>query len=336
MSLVNPIKVARLLMLLMLIPIISIGTVLYQSYSNVEYIKTMHENLGSELKNYGWLSIYSVIRSTESLSRLQAESVKREIEIRLLKEYDGNMDKLKEDLSGKEDNKAYQIINGVIYNKYIIQRNEDNRMWVATQNGIIADHGIESSNKSDRSWNSEIRSSIDSEMMKDAITRLLNQNTAEPILIRIHGDPGTVYGYGMEPNSTFLKEQYEKDGMMALRSYDMLVPAYITDTGDIFGVPDVTYNGMRNQNDKLIIVQQFNLYSAVDHYSDMTLFHKRMLDMNDQNMHNDLNNLLLRTIITCVIMTLAFIALLASTVVCIKWGKKNERNKGTDSNTRCS
>ena len=71
MSLVNPIKVARLLMLLMLIPIISIGTVLYQSYSNVEYIKTMHENLGSELKNYGWLSIYSVIKSTESLSKLQ-------------------------------------------------------------------------------------------------------------------------------------------------------------------------------------------------------------------------------------------------------------------------
>lgn len=332
MSLVNPIKVARLLMLLMLIPIISIGTVLYQSYSNVEYIKTMHENLGSELKNYGWLSIYSVIKSTESLSKLQVESVKREIEVRLLKEYDGNMDKLKEDLSGKEDNKAYQIINGVIYNKYIIQKDEDNRMWVATQNGIIADHGIESSNKSDRSWNSEIRSSIDSEMMKDAITRLLNQNTAEPILIRIHGDPGTVYGYGMEPNSTFLKEQYEKDGMMALRSYDMLVPAYITDTGDIFGVPDVTYNGMRNQNNKLIIVQQFNLYSAVDHFSEMTLFHQRILDVNDQNMRNDLNNLLLRTIITCVIMTLAFIALLASTLVCLKWGKKNERNKGTNRN----
>lgn len=332
MSLVNPIKVARLLMLLMLIPIISIGTVLYQSYSNVEYIKTMHENLGSELKNYGWLSIYSIIRSTESLSRLQAESVKREIEIRLLKEYDGNMDKLKEDLSGKEDNKAYQIINGVIYNKYIIQRNEDNRMWVATQNGIIADHGIESSNKSDRSWDSEIRTSIDSEMMKDAITRLLNQNTAEPILIRIHGDPGKIYEYGTEPNSTFLKDQYEKDGMMALRSYDMLVPAYITDTGDIFGVPDVTYNGMRNQNDKLIIVQQFNLYSAVDHFGEMTLFHQRILNANDQNMRNDLNNLLLRTIITCVIMTLAFIALLASALVCLKWGKKNERNKRTDRN----
>ena len=76
MSLVSPIKVARLLMLLMLVPIISIGTVLYQSYSNVEYTKTMHENLDNELNNYGWLSVYSVLLSTQKLSEIQANDVK--------------------------------------------------------------------------------------------------------------------------------------------------------------------------------------------------------------------------------------------------------------------
>lgn len=330
MSLVSPIKVARLLMLLMLVPIISIGTVLYQSYSNVEYTKTMHENLDNELNNYGWLSVYSVLRSTQKLSEIQANDVKDEIESKLLRAYVGNMEQLKVDLAGTENNKAYDIINTVIADKYILEKNEENRMWIASQNGIIADHGLASSNKRDRSWDSEIRSSLDSGMAQDAIRRLLNQKTAEPILIRIHGDPGKSENYNTEPNTDFLKDEFMSGGMYALRDYDMLVPAYITDTGDIFGVPDVTHNGIRNNNNKLIIVQQFNLYDAVEHYNDMNLFHQRMLEVNNNNMKNDLNRIMINTVITCVIMTLAFIALLASTIVCLKWGKNNERNRRTD------
>lgn len=330
MSLVSPIKVARLLMLLMLVPIIAIGTVLYQSYSNVEYIKTMHENLNNELNNYGWLSVYSVLRSTQKLSEMQANDVKDELESKLLRAYAGNMEQLKVDLAGTENNKAYDIINDIITDKYILEKKEENRMWIASQNGIIADHGLASSNKQDRSWDSEIRSSLDSEMTKDAIRRLLNQETAEPILIRIHGDPGESEKYATEPNTDFLRDEFMRNGMYALRAYDMLVPAYITNTGDIFGVPDVTHNGIRNNNHKLIIVQQFNLYTAIEHYNDMTLFHQRMLELNNHNMKDNLNRIMINTVITCVIMTLAFIALLASTIVCLKWGKNDERNRRTD------
>ena len=42
-----------------------------------------------------------------------------------------------------------------------------------------------------------------------------------------------------------------------------MVPAYITPTGDIFGIEDVSAYGNKNNNDKIIVVQKFNVYQQI-------------------------------------------------------------------------
>lgn len=57
-----------------------------------------------------------------------------------------------------------------------------------------------------------------------------------------------------------LKNVYVKEGIEGFKNYQFLVPAYITDTGDIFGQQDIV-KGKINKTYKFIIIQEFNLYT---------------------------------------------------------------------------
>ena len=59
-----------------------------------------------------------------------------------------------------------------------------------------------------------------------------------------------------------LKEVFLMEGLDGLSTYEFLSVSYITERGDVFGVDDVDSVGHTQENDKLIVVQGFNL---VDH-----------------------------------------------------------------------
>ena len=47
-----------------------------------------------------------------------------------------------------------------------------------------------------------------------------------------------------------------------LKNYQIWIPVYITDTGDIFGQSDVV-KGVKQPTHKIIVVQEFNLYDQL-------------------------------------------------------------------------
>ena len=59
-----------------------------------------------------------------------------------------------------------------------------------------------------------------------------------------------------------LKRIYKEEGLEGLESYQFLVPAYITDDGDIFGQKDVV-KGVIRRNHKLVVIQEYNLYDQI-------------------------------------------------------------------------
>jgi hypothetical protein len=65
------------------------------------------------------------------------------------------------------------------------------------------------------------------------------------------------------PSIEGLKNVYTKEGIEGLSGYVMLVPSYITETGDIFGTPDVSNDGNVNKTYKIVVVQRFSLYDII-------------------------------------------------------------------------
>lgn len=64
------------------------------------------------------------------------------------------------------------------------------------------------------------------------------------------------------PTKPELEKVYKAEGIEGLENYQFLVPAYITDDGDIFGQKDFD-KGLIQQNHKFIVIQEFNLYDQI-------------------------------------------------------------------------
>ena len=61
-----------------------------------------------------------------------------------------------------------------------------------------------------------------------------------------------------------LKKVFMKEGLKGLRNYQFFAPAYITETGDIFGNKDIIA-GVPQPTHKLVVIQFFNLYDQFMH-----------------------------------------------------------------------
>ena len=80
--------------------------------------------------------------------------------------------------------------------------------------------------------------------------------------------------------------------IIGLRNYQFLTPAYITETGDIFGQPEISH-GVKNETHTFIFVQEFNLYDQIKEN------HPEMMDTSsvDEVILRDANTLTIMHII---------------------------------------
>jgi hypothetical protein len=99
------------------------------------------------------------------------------------------------------------------------------------------------------------------ELTKNAINRILNKDVSKIVGWDIPQEKVT-FNYD-DIDMTILKQIYMEKGLKGLSEIEILCPAYITENGDIFGIPDVSNYGKKNDNDKLIIVQRFNIYDQI-------------------------------------------------------------------------
>lgn len=61
-----------------------------------------------------------------------------------------------------------------------------------------------------------------------------------------------------------VQETFNRYGLDGLSYFEFLEPIAIDQHEDILGVPDVNLVGVRNQNNKIFVVQGFNLKDAID------------------------------------------------------------------------
>lgn len=106
------------------------------------------------------------------------------------------------------------------------------------------------------------KNSYNTKLLEDAIWKLKNQSediiAIEPYDY-INSDNHTLI---TEMSYESLKKVYKNEGLEGLKNYEFLVPTYITDTGDLFGTPDIS-EGVPQNTHKIIVIQCFNLYDQL-------------------------------------------------------------------------
>ena len=318
----------RLLLVIALIPIIAIGTTIYQAYNDLQESKASLKKAITEIHQTEWISIRAIVDENIAKAQLQADTTKRDLHHKLLINYGNNLDQLRHDLRVNEPNKAHEVLQEVTSYKFLNKKNDDNRIILADDHRIIADSRLSASLKPNRTWEEETNSRINPVLYKDSVEKILHQQVPYAIIESSLYTQSHV-GDAMETSDfNVIKSEYLKYGVGALKSYNIIVPSYLTDHGDIFGVPDITPDGTRNVNHKITIIQEFNLFDSILPYN--SLFEQYNSAKNScKDIHDRrVSEIITRLILNLSIMILAFIALICSVMVFFKLGDEGDaRNK---------
>lgn len=153
----------------------------------------------------------------------------------------------------------------VIQGKYLNNvMNDCNSLFVATKKGVISDltlsHAVPLGR--DRSWESEIERHYNKPLARQSVDALLKQSEGtifwefSNLACERHDSTESMTIYD-------LKQVYLSDGLDGLAHYNFLVASYIEKYGDILDSPDTTTRGEEVDNDKIIVVQRFNLADQI-------------------------------------------------------------------------
>lgn len=260
----------KIITIAVLIPLIMIVCTLLYSYSNL-LIESHHNQAVLETirNNKTTLLSYAILENSNK-AQLQANAVKESVVEDLMKEYNGNLEEMKKDFDNRQTNRFYKVLSDNIHDKFINKKNDNNRMYVATRDGVLIDDSINYSSNSFKSWDQIIEDTPNKILASDAIdiiqkkknaTVILWMDNTGTVLNRIQYE-GSSYRTEMSFYS-FVEKLVNEDKTDELLQYNIIVVSYIFDTEDIFGVPNIEA-GRPNDNDVIYIVQTFNIKDMIE------------------------------------------------------------------------
>lgn len=233
----------------------------------IDEIKLVRESEELSIKETNFNHIVDALYGYKGDAYEQAKAISTNVETEI-KESD--MDVIKADLDkGIFSEDLYDIIRQNIEGKSLNGINNfRNDVIVMTQSGVYEDLSLKRASDANlRDWDYEISNSYNQPLEQIAIDKILSHSDeliiAEPTNLLPSSTEHMVLD---EATIITLKEVYMEEGLEGLRNYEVLVPVYITDTGDIFGQQDVI-QGVKQTNHKIIIVQEFNLYDQLSRNS---------------------------------------------------------------------
>ena len=317
-------RTIQVLMLLMLIPIASIGAKLYQSYIDIVNIREVYTDIQKTNKDSEWYLIKSILTDRSNGVKNNLKAVKNDSINAIFNNYDANLTGLRDDIeSTNPDNKLYYILSPIVRNhNYDIRSiDKNNKLWIATENGILVDDDITSSSSNAiRSWEDEISKSHNPSMARNSLNKILSKDTSEINYI----DPSRndhAYKLNNEgPSYSNLEEEFRNSGVKSISSYNVIVCDYIYDNSDIFGIPDVGYRGVRNHNDTIILGEQYSIECALKPYEkvidNFENLNTKYITLTDNMIYNVIFNM----ISTILILLVSIIGIIGTIFLFYKWG----------------
>ena len=270
-------KIISVCTLLLLSGFIIFAYTQYDDYRNMEQkFSNIQTSMEEELDIY----IKSILTENQKKAELYIGFYTNLIHENLLKGYNNDLDELEQDiLNPTEDSKLVQLIDKTLEEVYINNDTNHNKPFVASLNNIIWNRVLpyDYQTNTDKviSWEEFINKHYNSNLSQIAMESLKNMNSNKHDFIFWEAIENN------NPEHTLIKDMdindvldvYKKEGIEGLKSYELLIPIYITKNGDIFGTKDVNTMGHKIENYKIIIIQRMNIYDALEPYlSSITVF----------------------------------------------------------------
>lgn len=241
------------------------GVVSYSEYEDYRLTKSGMSDIINNEKNNEKEFIKSILYENRKSSEYLMDIKAREIQDTLLIKYSNNKEQLQNDILCPDSNTILsKVLDDSLKLSYINVDDVKNRPFVASAFNILWCDGSIINESTNNSW-FDLKSFT---YNKDLATTAMNS-------IRSVGYNNYIYwqcGYSDDSISTMtidaLYDLYvSKEDIDVFKNYEMLVPIYITKTGDIFGVRDYDSLGQPIHNYKIIIVQRVNIYDALSNHT---------------------------------------------------------------------
>ena len=253
--------------LIFVILISSSSVFLYRNIINV-----VKSNLGSTTEAFQeeqFKVIWSSLNNLQLQSEKEVTKISVNIEKDILALSNEDLGQMNDDMTnGIFNDDLHSILSDNITNKNLNDiNNHRNGIVVMTINGYIEDFNYRRACDAEdetliRDWEHSLEKSYNKELEENAIDKLLNRTSGIIALESYDLVKNDNHIKIKELNYESLLQVFLNEGMEGLRNYQIFVPYYITDIGDIFGTPDI-FHGNRVENNKIIVVQEFNLYDQI-------------------------------------------------------------------------
>lgn len=260
-------KLVKLISSTTLLVILIIALLICNEYASYKFLDSKINNIKEVTQNDTEIFIDTILSGDVKLAENKLSFLTKKLQNDLLSNYKDNMDQLEADLASPSgDSMLASILNTHFRNEPLDVDNKNNKLFVSTVDHIlwINTNSINSVDNSLTCWKDFKTYKYNKVLADKAYNAIKDTNSNNKYIFwQIAESPTKITN--MDIDSIY--KIYKENGLEGLKSYEMLIPMYITDDGDIFGTSDYNPLGQKNNNYKIIIVQRINLYNALHEYS---------------------------------------------------------------------
>lgn len=268
--------IANVLSCCTIIIIICILINAYIQYCNYHVMEVKYQDALQTTTHEKDNVIKTILKENRNKADLYLNEISNDIQDKMLKEYKDNLDELKFDIQHpSEDSKLSSILDDELSSVFINKDSCSNKPFVTSSRFIIwnktATYVQDDSNSSPIPITDFNKTTHNKHLSQLAIDSILNKDNNSELIFWEGKEPLVEHDVISDMDIDQLLQQCDKHGLDVLKSYELLVPIYITNNGDVFGNEDVNSLGVKNNNYKIIIVQRINMYDTIQPYlSDLT------------------------------------------------------------------
>lgn len=256
------------------------------------------------------MAIKGLILENIDKAKAQADSVKESAESSILTSYAGNTSQLTTDLSSVGDKKVYYILQESIKGKYLNVKNDNNDMWVwIPLLGKVADtsHNCAFQLGESVTIDGEVAKQNDPVLCRIAINSIVNQENKKFIFWNYLKTPEGYY-IPLTMDEAEIDKLFNLYGVDGLSRLEFLVPSYLRQDEDILGVPDVNYNGVKTNNNKIIFVQGFNIVDDLqENHADLLRYYDDQLSFISEKYESEITNVIALGVAVSIILFIGFL-----------------------------
>ena len=306
-------SIVKITAVICIVPIILIAFFFYIQYSEYKEVNTQFDDIYSSYDTELSGFIKSIVNENSNWAEDSIIEKSKRITQDILLEYKDNTSVLQRDIIYPDNDTDLTGILDKHLSSSFLSEYQNNYCFVLVKGKVIYDpsNNYDFEKGDTRTIDSLISKHPNQDLASTAINSLIDANKSQDEIIFWENTTSILDKHTLSSKMDFNEviELYKENGISIFKNIDILVPAYITDDGDIFGVKDVDALGFKQDNFKMIIICRTNLYNIMSRYETELLAYDTKLNGSIHYLENLEKNRIIITIWLAILLIAGFTTL---------------------------